>query len=63
MERRHAHLRIDGAIVRALVLPTVFDEVYRDNLIVKALEVERDARPIGGRGSEIGIKFHHAGRP
>ena len=42
----HAHLRIDGAEFRPLVVAAVLDQVNRRRLIGDALEIKRDAHAI-----------------
>src|SRR5580704_10609520 len=57
-QHRHAHLRIDGAEFRPLVVAAVLDQVNRRRLIAYALEIERDAHTKRRRRAEVGIKFH-----
>ena len=58
LQRRHPHLRVDRAEFRLLVEAALLLQVDRDRLVGQALEVERDAYPIGRRRAEIGIEFH-----
>src|ERR1700733_7936076 len=57
-QHRHAHLRIDGAEFRPLVVAAFLDQMDRRRLVGDALEIERDAHAIRGRRAEVGIKFH-----
>src|SRR5215471_4895694 len=58
LQGRQAHLRIDRAIFRFLVEAALLLQVDRNHLAAQALEVERDAHPIGRRRAKIGIKLH-----
>src|SRR6266542_5028783 len=57
-ERRHAHQRIDRAKLGLAVDPALLLEVNRDHVVAEALEVERDAHPVGGGRAEIRIELH-----
>src|SRR5450432_3511038 len=57
-ERRHPPLWIDGPIFRRVLAPAVLGEMYRCGVEGDALEVERDAGPVGGGRAEIGIELH-----
>jgi hypothetical protein len=58
LQRRHAHLRVDRAVFRLLVEAALLEQVDRDHLAAQALEVERDAHPVGRRRAKIGIELH-----
>ena len=57
-QRRHAHLRIDGAKFRPPVVAAVLDQMNGRRLVGQAFEIERDAHAIRRRRTEIGIELH-----
>src|SRR5262249_51260056 len=58
LQRRHAHLRVDRAVFRLPVEAALLLQVNGDHLAAQALEVERDAHPVGRGRAKIGIKLH-----
>ncbi len=57
-ERGEPHVRVDGAVFRLAVDAAFLLQMDRDHLADQALEIERDAHPVGGRRAEIGIELH-----
>src|SRR5215472_7225659 len=55
---RYAHLRIDRAKLRQLVMAAILDQMNRRCVVADALQIERNAHAVGRRGAEKGIKLH-----
>jgi len=62
-QRRHAHLRVDRAILRFLVEAALLLQVNRHHLGAQSLEVERDTHPIRRGRAKIGIELHVSSLP
>ena len=57
-EERNESLRIERQIVALAVLAAAASQVPRQRLVLKALEIKRDAHPIGGGTAKVGIELH-----
>src|SRR5271166_5585805 len=63
LERGHPHLRVDGAKLRLPVESAFLLQVDGDHVGDEALEVERDANPIGRGRAKIGVERHGFSSP
>src|SRR5262252_1634734 len=57
-EHRHPLLRIYGTKFRRMLPAAIAGQMNRYGLELKALEVQCDARTVGGRRTKVGIQFH-----
>ena len=55
-QRGHQQRRIDRLIRRALVGP--LDQMNERRFIGQPLQVQRDAHPVRGRGTKVGVELH-----